>query len=60
MQHYFIEKEHKPSDYFEFDATIRDMKLKFRSCDSIFSKDEIDEGTMTLLNTICVRSKAIR
>ena len=52
MQHYFIEKEHKPSDYFEFDATIRDMKLKFRSCDSIFSKNEVDTGTLTLLNTI--------
>ena len=52
MQHYFIEKEHKASDYFEFDAIIRDMKLKFRSCDSIFSKDEIDAGTLTLLNTI--------
>lgn len=52
MQHYFIEKSHKASDYFEFDATIRDMKLKFRSCDSIFSKDEVDEGTLTLLNTI--------
>ena len=52
MQHYFIEKQHKSSDYFEFDTQIRDMKLKFRSCDSIFSKNEVDEGTLTLLNTI--------
>lgn len=52
MQHYFIEKEHKDSDYFEFSDTVADMNLKFRSCDSIFSKDEIDEGTRTLLNTI--------
>lgn len=52
MQHYFIEKQHKASDYFEFEDTIADMKLKFRSCDSIFSKDEIDEGTRTLLNTV--------
>lgn len=52
MQHYFIEKQHKPSDYFEFEATIADMKLKFRSCDSIFSKNEVDEGTLTLLNTV--------
>lgn len=52
MQHYFIEKQHKPSDYFEFEDEIADMKFKFRSCDSIFSKDEIDEGTRTLLNTI--------
>lgn len=52
MQHYFIEKSHKASDYFEFEDIIADMKLKFRSCDSIFSKDEIDEGTRTLLNTV--------
>ena len=52
MQHYFIEKEHKSSDYFEFEDMVADMKLKFRSCDSIFSKDEIDEGTRTLLNTV--------
>lgn len=52
MQHYFIEKQHKDSDFFEFEGEIADMKLKFRSCDSIFSKDEIDEGTRTLLNTI--------
>ena len=52
MQHYFIEKQHSPNDYFEFEDTIADMKFKFRSCDSIFSKDEIDEGTRTLLDTI--------
>ncbi len=52
MQHYFIEKSHKASDYFEFEDIVADMKLKFRSCDSIFSKDEIDEGTRTLLNTV--------
>ena len=52
MQHYFIEKQHKPDDYFEFEGEIADMKFKFRSCDSIFSKNEIDEGTRTLLTTI--------
>lgn len=52
MQHYFIEKSHNASDYFEFEDIVADMKLKFRSCDSIFSKNEVDEGTRTLLNTI--------
>jgi len=52
MQHYFIEKQHLASDYFEFEDIVADMKLKFRSCDSIFSKDELDEGTLTLLNTV--------
>lgn len=52
MQHYFIEKEHSASDYFEFEDIVADMKFKFRSCDSIFSKDQVDEGTQTLLNTV--------
>ncbi len=52
MQHYFIEKSHNAEDYFEFEDSIRDMTFKFRSCDSIFSKNEIDDGTRTLLNTI--------
>lgn len=52
MQHYFIEKEHKDSDYFEFEDEVAGEKFKFKSCDSIFSKNEIDEGTRTLLNTI--------
>jgi len=52
MQHYFIEKQHNKEDYFEFEDSILDMYFKFKSCDNIFSKDEIDEGTRTLLNTI--------
>ncbi len=52
MQHYFIDKDHLESDFFEFNDEILDYKLCFRSCDSIFSKDKIDEGTRTLINTI--------
>lgn len=52
MQHYFIEKQHSAEDFFEFEDEIADMKIKFRSCDSIFSKNSIDEGTRTLLDTV--------
>lgn len=52
MQHYFIEKEHSKEDFFEFQDEILDLKLKFLSCDSIFSKNSIDEGTRTLLETV--------
>lgn len=52
MQHYFIDKPHKESDFFEFSDTVLDMELCFRSCDSIFSKNKIDEGTKTLIETI--------
>ena len=52
MQHYFIDKEHKESDFFEFTDSILDYELCFRSCDSIFSKNQIDDGTRTLINAI--------
>lgn len=52
MQHYFIEKSHKAEDYFEFNDTVADMDLKFISCDNVFSKNQIDEGSRTLIETI--------
>ena len=52
MQHYFIDKEHAPSDFFDFNDQVLDLNLCFRSCDSIFSKNKIDDGTRTLLETI--------
>ena len=52
MQHYFIDKEHAPSDFFDFKDQVLDLNLCFRSCDSIFSKNKIDDGTRTLLETI--------
>lgn len=55
MQHYFIDKEHAPSDFFDFNDQVLDLNLCFRSCDSIFSKNKIDDGTRTLLETIAKR-----
>ena len=52
MQHYFINKEHKESDFFKFEDSILNYKLCFRSCDSIFSKNKIDDGTRALLEAI--------
>ena len=52
MQHYFIDTEHAPSDFFDFNDQVLDLNLCFRSCDSIFSKNKIDDGTRTLLETI--------
>lgn len=52
MQHYFIDKEHASTDYFEFRDSVLGLDLCFRSCDSIFSKDRIDDGTRSLLNAI--------
>ena len=52
MQHYFIDKEHKKEDFFEFEQNFLNLSLIFKSCDSVFSKDEIDYGTKVLLSTI--------
>jgi len=52
MQHYFIDKPHTEADYFEFNDSVLGVDLCFRSCDSIFSKNKIDDGTRSLLNAI--------
>lgn len=51
MQHYFIETTHKATDYFDFDAIVAGTKYTFHSCDNIFSKDEVDLGSKTLIET---------
>jgi len=52
LQHYFINKEHNESDFFEFNDSVIGLNLCFRSCDSIFSKNKIDDGTRSLLEAI--------
>lgn len=52
QRHYFMNIDHKPEDYFSFNAKFRDMEFKINSCNDIFSKNEIDEGTKVLLNTV--------
>ena len=52
MQHYFIDKEHNDSDFFDFNDKVIGLDLCFRSCDSIFSKNKIDDGTRALLEAI--------
>ncbi len=52
MQHYFIDKPHAETDFFEFSDTVLGYELCFRSCDSIFSNHKIDDGSRALLNAI--------
>ncbi len=52
MQHYFIDKEHRETDFFDFNDSVLHLNLCFRSCDSIFSKNKIDDGTRALLEAI--------
>ena len=52
MEHYFIEKEHKNDDFFEFTWQFEGVDYIFKSCDDVFSKDNVDYGTYVLLKTI--------
>ena len=52
MQHYFIDKQHSETDYFDFSDSVLGLDLCFRSCDSIFSKNKIDDGSRALLNAV--------
>ncbi len=57
MEHYFISKEHKESDFFKFSWKFLEYEFTFKSCDDIFSKDNIDYGTFVLLKTIAKQKK---
>lgn len=59
MQHYFIETNHQESDYFEFSSVVAGEKLTFRSCDNIFSKDEVDMGSRTLIDSVVEQVKPV-
>ena len=52
LEHYFIEKEHKNDDFFEFSWQFFEKTYIFKSCDDVFSKNQVDYGTYVLLNTI--------
>jgi len=52
MQHYFIDKTHSESDYFKYKVNFNNKTFTFNSCDSVFSKNELDYGSLTLIKSI--------
>lgn len=52
MEHYFISKQHKDEDFFEFLWQFENREYTFKSCDDVFSKNQVDFGTYVLLKTI--------
>lgn len=52
FSHYFIDKEHKKEDFFTFSEEFNGNIIKLKSCDNVFSKNEIDYGTKVLINAI--------
>ena len=56
FHHYFLPNEHKADDYFTFNYNYLGRTYKFTSCDDVFSKNEIDEGSKILVDTIIKNS----
>ena len=52
FKHYFVNSDHNENDFFEFDFNLNNVDFKFKSCDDVFSKNQIDEGSLLLINTI--------
>ena len=52
FNHYFIDKTHKKEDFFVFSENFNELIIKLKSCDNVFSKNEIDYGTKVLINAI--------
>lgn len=52
FRHYFVPSKHSQDDYFTFNFRFNSHDFKFTSCDDVFSKNEIDEGSLILISTV--------
>jgi 16S rRNA (guanine1207-N2)-methyltransferase len=52
MRHYFLPSNHKESEYFTFSSLFNGVNFVFRSCPDVFSKDELDYGSLVLVKSI--------
>ena len=52
FKHYFVDSKHTDDDFFQFNFELGGHKFEFTSCDDIFSKNEIDEGSLVLIKTL--------
>lgn len=52
FSHYFTQSNHSEEDFFKFNFEYAGMRFVFTSCDDVFSKNEIDEGSLILINTL--------
>lgn len=50
MRHYFIDRPRTPDEYFDFVEEFLGNKYLFHSCNDVFSKDRLDEGSKTLIS----------
>ena len=50
MRHYFIDRPRNDDEYFDFHDTFLGQDYLFHSCNDLFSKDRLDEGSKTLIS----------
>jgi 16S rRNA (guanine1207-N2)-methyltransferase len=59
MSHYFEDIEHSEDDYFLIEDYINQKKYTFKSCNNVFSKNEVDYGTRVLISTVLKNHKTL-
>lgn len=52
FNHYFVNKSHKESDFFTFSSEFMGRKYLIHSCSDVFSKNELDYGSLVLVKTL--------
>ena len=52
FKHYFVESNHTDDDFFQFNFELFGHTFQFTSCDDVFSKNGIDEGSLVLIKTL--------
>lgn len=57
MRHYFVATKHDESEYFTFNHKFNDKQFVFRSCPDVFSKDELDYGSLVLIKSVIEHSQ---
>lgn len=52
FKHYFVSTKHDSSEFFKFKFELNGKNFEFTSCSDVFSKNNIDEGSLVLIKTI--------
>lgn len=52
FNHYFVNKSHEESDFFTFSSEFMGKKYLMHSCSDVFSKNELDYGSLVLVKTL--------
>ena len=46
MRHYFVPSTHAENEYFTFNEVFNGAKFTFTSCPDVFSKNQLDYGSL--------------